>query len=93
MKCRQCGTEIADKALICYRCGAATTEPRVKPPDRVPPPQGSRLPALLALVVLVAAGLLMGQAVQGEVPRDVGYVIAALAAIALAWRALSGRRR
>ena len=29
--CRQCGTEIADKALICYRCGAATTEPTFKP--------------------------------------------------------------
>ena len=32
MICRQCGTEIADKALICYRCGQATTEPRIKPP-------------------------------------------------------------
>jgi hypothetical protein len=26
VQCRQCGTEIADKALICYRCGTATTE-------------------------------------------------------------------
>ena len=32
MICTNCGTEIADKALICYRCGNATTEPRVKPP-------------------------------------------------------------
>jgi uncharacterized membrane protein YvbJ len=32
MNCRNCGTEIADRALICYRCGQATTEPRVKPP-------------------------------------------------------------
>jgi hypothetical protein len=32
MTCRNCGTEIANKALICYRCGKATTEPRVKPP-------------------------------------------------------------
>jgi hypothetical protein len=31
MKCRQCGTEIADKALICYRCGTATTEAKFKP--------------------------------------------------------------
>ena len=31
MRCRQCGTEIADKALICYRCGAATTEATFKP--------------------------------------------------------------
>src|SRR4051794_2353264 len=33
MKCKYCGTEIADKALICYRCGNATTEPRFKPPS------------------------------------------------------------
>ena len=31
MQCRSCGTEIADKALICYRCGAATTEAKHKP--------------------------------------------------------------
>ena len=31
MKCRECGTEIADKALICFRCGAAVTEPVTKP--------------------------------------------------------------
>jgi uncharacterized membrane protein YvbJ len=30
--CKHCGTEIADKALICYRCGRSTTEPRVAPP-------------------------------------------------------------
>ena len=33
MRCRNCGTEIADKALICYRCGIATTEARYKPAD------------------------------------------------------------
>jgi len=31
MTCRHCGTEIADKALICYRCGTATTEAKFKP--------------------------------------------------------------
>lgn len=24
MVCRQCGTEIAEKAIICYKCGTAT---------------------------------------------------------------------
>ena len=32
MICKHCGTEIADKALICYRCGRSTTDPRVAPP-------------------------------------------------------------
>ena len=33
MTCRHCGTEIADKALICFRCGKATAEPRIAPPS------------------------------------------------------------
>jgi hypothetical protein len=32
MICKYCQTEIADKALICYRCGRSTTEPRIAPP-------------------------------------------------------------
>lgn len=32
MRCTSCGTDIADKALICFKCGKATTEPRIKPP-------------------------------------------------------------
>jgi hypothetical protein len=31
MTCKNCGTEIADKALICYRCGQATFEAQRKP--------------------------------------------------------------
>lgn len=31
MKCKQCGTEIADKALICFRCGAGVDEPVTRP--------------------------------------------------------------
>ena len=26
MKCRACGTEIAEKALICFRCGTSVEE-------------------------------------------------------------------
>ena len=38
MQCRSCGAEIADKALICYKCGTATTEAKYQPaplPQRV----------------------------------------------------------
>jgi len=31
MKCRECGTEIAEKALICFRCGASVQEAVHKP--------------------------------------------------------------
>ncbi len=59
MKCRYCGSEIADKALICYRCGNATTEPRIKPPDEGPllggRPRRSRLPYVAIVILLVLA--------------------------------------
>ena len=57
MICTSCGTEIADKALICYRCGQATTEPRVKPPvegslfDK--PRRRSPMTMVVAIVILV----------------------------------------
>ena len=57
MICAHCGTEIADKALICYRCGNATAEPRIKPPAEgslFERPRRSGLPivAIVSLVVL-----------------------------------------
>ena len=58
MKCRFCGTEIADKALICYKCGNATTEPRIKPPDEGPilgRPRRSRLPYVAIAIIVVLA--------------------------------------
>ena len=58
MLCKQCGTEIADKALICYRCGHATTEPRIKPPADGPifsRRRRSRLPIVLMVVVVLLA--------------------------------------
>jgi protein-S-isoprenylcysteine O-methyltransferase Ste14 len=89
MICTNCGTEIADKALICYRCGQATTEPRIKPPAPARR-RRSNLASAIALVVLAIAGVLMGQA-QNDVPQYAGYVLAALAGIALALRYLSRR--
>jgi hypothetical protein len=51
MKCRSCGTEIAANALICYRCGTATAEPRIPPPP-------SRSSAGVSRPVLIAGGAL-----------------------------------
>jgi len=31
VQCKQCGATIADNALICYRCGAPTTEAKYQP--------------------------------------------------------------
>jgi hypothetical protein len=58
MTCRSCQTEIADKALICYRCGNATTEPRIKPPAErsvFERPRRSRLPLVIVVILIVIA--------------------------------------
>jgi protein-S-isoprenylcysteine O-methyltransferase Ste14 len=91
MICTNCGTEIADKALICFRCGQATSEPRIKPPEPGQRPRSS-LAAAIALLVLAIAGVFMGQAAQGDVPHYVGYGLAVLAGVALVLRYLSRRR-
>ena len=68
MICRNCGTEIADKAIVCYRCGTSTTEPLRKPAE-IRPRRGRLLP-LVALILLALAALFLGQAGQTTVPAD-----------------------
>jgi hypothetical protein len=83
MICRQCGTEIADKAIICYRCGAGTTDPIRQP---VVVRKRGRLLPLVALVLLVLLALYLGQAGQvAPVPVSSPYSIAGavLAGIAI----------
>ena len=61
MICKYCGTEIADKALICYKCGNATTEPRIKPPADGPlfdRPRRSPLPVVIIVLIVIALMLL-----------------------------------
>jgi uncharacterized membrane protein YvbJ len=87
MICRQCGTEIADKALICYRCGAATTEPSRRP--AAARPRRPSVPALIAAVILLIAALYLRQA--DTAPPAVRFVLIGLAIVLLLWRLL--RRR
>ena len=57
MTCKYCGTEIADKALICYKCGNATTEPRIKPPSEGPlfdKPRRSPVPVIIIMLIVLA---------------------------------------
>jgi len=98
MKCRQCGTEIADKALICYRCGAATTDPVYKPPPgdarrrRSRGSPGSMAATVLALGLLVLLALYMGRVSTGGAPRLVTWIAVAVAVIVVALRAYARRR-
>jgi len=56
MICASCGTEIAEKALICYRCGDATTEPHVKPPaagSLFDKPRRRRSPMTMVVTIVI----------------------------------------
>ncbi|HSL21301.1 MAG TPA: zinc ribbon domain-containing protein [Vicinamibacterales bacterium] len=85
MKCRQCGTEIADKAIVCYRCGTSTTAA-----VRAPAPSRRRyrasLDLLVALLLLVFFALYLGFAGREAIPRNVAWTIAGIALLLLIWR-------
>jgi hypothetical protein len=55
MKCRSCAAEIAPNALICYKCGTATTEPRITPPAARPRRSRVSLAGLVLLGLALAA--------------------------------------
>jgi hypothetical protein len=93
MKCRQCGIEIADKALVCYRCGTATTEPVFAPPATTR--RGSKaalVTSLLALVLMVAGALFLTRSSPDGTPRVVTWVVAAVAVAIVVLRAYARRR-
>jgi hypothetical protein len=56
VKCSTCSAEIADKAIVCYRCGTPTAIPepirRAAPP---PSPSRARLYVLLGILLVLAA--------------------------------------
>ena len=59
MKCRNCGAEIAEKALICYRCGTATTEAKYQPAP-LPRKGASSSRALIWVVLAIVIAALVG---------------------------------
>ena len=60
MICRNCGTEIADKAIVCYRCGEGTSDPVRKPVKVRKRRSRSGLVILLVLLLLLLLGLYLG---------------------------------
>jgi zinc-ribbon domain len=90
MTCTNCGTEIADKAIVCYRCGQPTTEAKRKAAPL--PSRGRSIIVTLAFVLLMLAALFMGQAGTDALPPEVSWAVGALAVIILVWQ-IAVRRR
>jgi uncharacterized membrane protein YvbJ len=83
MICRNCGTEIADKAIVCYRCGTATTDP-LRQAVKVRPRRGGTL-TLVMMAALVLLALFLGQARQfQQMAHGTTYQFAAIALVAIA---------
>lgn len=94
MQCRNCGIEIADKALICYKCGTATIEAKYQP-VATPRAASSRLGFVVfvvLLVLLVALVLYAGRTSDDETVRSLRWATAAVAVAIVALRVWSRRR-
>ena len=89
MRCRFCDTEIADKAIICYRCGKATTDARVAP-ARLRRPASTGVAAALMAALAAGAAWLPSLADGAELWAGWGGLGVAAAGTALWWR--RGRR-
>ncbi len=91
MVCANCGTEIAEKALICYRCGQATFVARRAPAP--PPGQGRQMILVVTMIILILSAFFLGQVQTNTVPEWVRYTVMTLAVVVLAYRMLVRRRR
>jgi uncharacterized membrane protein YvbJ len=92
MRCRQCGTEIADNALICYRCGTATSEAKFKPaaPKRAAP--RTVLIVVAIAIMLIALTTAFVEFTRGAQTGTVSGVAVAAALLIVGLRAVARRR-
>ena len=94
MKCRQCGSEIADKAIVCYKCGTATAEAKFKAPVGRPRKSGiDHFIVVLTLTLLLVFALYMQRMFTVGAPSELRWVVVALALVIVVLRVLTRRRR
>ena len=92
MTCRSCGATIAEKAIVCYRCGAPTAEPAANRPAPSAGPGVGRLRWLVSAgmaVVLGAVALALPEEAAANRPAEAGF---AAAAILAAWHWFKRRK-
>jgi hypothetical protein len=87
MKCRSCGLEIADKAIVCYRCGTPTADlrPPASQPRRGRPNRLGLVIGAFAGVVLLLAAMLTPAGSSERWGAWAAFAIV-VAGIAIWWR-------
>jgi len=87
MKCRSCGTEIAEKAIVCFRCGTPTDLPAA--PVRGRPARRRALPAWVAalavLVIILLAVWLLALTPEGSMARGGGWTAVVVLTALVVW--------
>ena len=82
MKCRSCGFEIAEKAIVCYRCGTPTAELAPRPAAR--PARSRWVAPAIAVVLALLALWLVPRTAPGSLERvAIWCTVASLAAVAV----------
>ena len=91
MKCTNCGTEIADKAIVCFRCGTPTAIPAELRP--APRPAAPRRSILIPLIIVVLAAILALIAPSGSNLRLLAWAVAGVELVAgVIWPLVRKRR-
>jgi len=93
MQCRNCNATIADKALICYKCGTATTEAKYQPaPLARGKARSSLVPTVIAIALLVVVAVYVERGSTAGSEHWVTYVAVAAAVLIVGIRAYVRRR-
>lgn len=82
MQCATCQTEIADNALICFRCGTSTTDRRQPASSR----PGSPGWVWLALATLLLVAVIADWWLEAPLARLASAGVCVAAALTLWWR-------
>ena len=92
MICRKCQTEIADKAIVCYRCGTATTEAKFKAAAQPRAAQRTVLIVVMIAIVLIALTTAFIAYGKGAQTGAVSGIVVAAALLIVVVRAVARRR-
>jgi len=75
VKCRTCGAEIAEKAIVCYRCGTPTAD--LPPVTVTPTPRRSNVTTVVVMALIIVAGaVLIPMTRPGSIERIGAWVVA-----------------